>query len=238
MRSLKPAAPGMLAGTRRSCPATRRSPRVATACGCGRRGNSLSSTVATHVLPASTASGPEVRTACGPLALAAGAITRPATRRTTSLRAMTCVHAPRPPGSLSPPRRTHAHQRPAVSGSSGAQPVHPSSCMAKRVRASLRSSSATPGPRGCERTVHTTLARATDPRPLSEAKIAGRLLGRANFSKLLARTPYDRLSPAGGSVAPMNSSRPARAWRWTFPRSSGVQPRARPAGPSACRAQA
>ena len=31
---------------------------------------------------------------------------------------------------------------------------------------------------------------------------------------------------------------PARACRWTFPRSNGVQPRIRPAGPSACRAHA
>ena len=37
--------------------------------------------VATQGLPGSTASGPEVRTACGPLALAAGARTRPATRK-------------------------------------------------------------------------------------------------------------------------------------------------------------
>ena len=66
---------GMLAGTRSRC----RAP-VAPGCdhgGCGGRGNSLSSTVATHGSPASTASGPEVMTACGPLALAAGARTRP-----------------------------------------------------------------------------------------------------------------------------------------------------------------
>src|SRR5215207_5460553 len=80
------------------------------------------------------------------------------------------------------------------------------------------------GGRRRERIVYATLARAAWQRRLLEAA--------------RRRTPYDGLPTAGPPVGPRNSSSPARASRWTFPRRSGVQPRARPAGPSACRAQA